>query len=130
MDRTQEALVATPRPTPVPPEADRVGDLIAELLLRLREAREAAATDPFGDPVLFIALAISRRLDDGRLDAATVGALIARLADTAAADRAGRLAAYVGLDRGADGLDALAARLVRPDPEDSPVPFAPFREVG
>ncbi|MDP3417312.1 MAG: phosphoenolpyruvate carboxylase [Falsiroseomonas sp.] len=129
MDRMQQALVAEPSPVAAPPEADRIGEIIAALLLQLREAREAAATDPFGDPVLLIALAISRRLDDGRLDAASVGELIARLADTAAADRARRLAAYVGLDRGAGTLDALAARLVRPDPEDSPVPFAAFREV-
>jgi phosphoenolpyruvate carboxylase len=113
---------------PAAPAADATGETIADLLLRLREAREAAATDPFGDPVLLIALAISRRLDDGRLDAATVAALIARIADAAAAARAGRLAAYVGLDRGAT-LDALAARLVRPDPQDSPVPFASYRAV-
>ena len=31
------------------------------------------------DPVLLIALAISRRLDDGRLDAGSVAALIARI---------------------------------------------------
>ncbi|NKE44022.1 phosphoenolpyruvate carboxylase [Roseomonas frigidaquae] len=129
MDRTQQALAAEPRPLATPRDADRIGETISELLLRLREAREAAATDPFGDPVLLIALAISRRLDDGRLDAAAIGELIARLADTAAVDRARRLAAYVGLDRGAGTLDALAARLVRPDPEDSPVPFAAYREV-
>jgi phosphoenolpyruvate carboxylase len=118
----------TDAPPAVPP-ADATRDTIAELLLRLREAREAAATDPFGDPVLLIALAISRRLDDGRLDAETVARLIASIADTAAAERARRLAAYVGLDRGAATLDALAARLVRPDPQDSPVPFAAYRAV-
>ncbi|MBU8544093.1 MULTISPECIES: phosphoenolpyruvate carboxylase [Roseomonadaceae] len=129
MDQTVEALGAGTRSAAVPPGADGVGDTLAELLLRLREAREAAATDPFGDPVLLIALAISRRLDDGRLDVAGVGALIARLADTAAAERARRIAAYVGVERGAATLDALAARLVRPDPHDSPVPFAAYREV-
>ncbi|NKC31941.1 phosphoenolpyruvate carboxylase [Falsiroseomonas selenitidurans] len=111
------------------PPADPARDTIAELLLRLREAREAAATDPFGDPVLLIALAISRRLDDGRLDAEAVAVILARLADGAAAERARRLAAYVGLDRGGPALEALAARLVRPDPQDSPVPFATFREM-
>lgn len=108
---------------------DPVPGILAELLLRLREVREAAANDPFGDPVLLVALAISRRLDDGRLDEALVARLIARLAHEAASDRARRLAEYVGLDLGAAVLDQLAARLVRPDPEDSPIPFAAYREA-
>ena len=109
--------------------ADAASETLAELLLRLREAREAAATDPFGDPVLFIALAISRRLDDGRLDAPGIAALITRIADAAAAERARRLAAYVGLAGAAEAMTALAGRLVRPDPDDSPVPFAAYREA-
>ncbi len=112
----------------VPAAADPAAAILAELLARLREAREAAVTDPFGDPVLLIALAISRRFDDGRLDAGLVARMVARLATDAAAERARRLAAYVGLGAG-DGLAVLAARLVRPDPEDSPVPFAAYREA-
>ncbi|SFK89772.1 phosphoenolpyruvate carboxylase [Falsiroseomonas stagni] len=110
------------------PAPDPVAETLADLLARLKEAREAAATDPFGDPVLLMALAISRRLDDGRLDAPAIAALIGRIADDAAAERAQRLANYVGIGR-AGGLDALAARLVRPDPDDSPVPFAAYREA-
>jgi phosphoenolpyruvate carboxylase len=109
------------------PAPDPARETIAELLLALKEAREAAATDPFGDPVLLIALAISRRLDDGRLDEAMLARIIARLAHEAAAERASRLAAYVGLPGAAGVLPGLAARLVRPDPEDSPVPFAAYR---
>ena len=58
-----------------------------------------------------------------------VARMVARLATDAAAERARRLAAYVGLGAGGDGLAALAARLVRPDPEDSPVPFAAYRDA-
>jgi phosphoenolpyruvate carboxylase len=112
-----------------PPPSDSAGETIAELLLRLKEAREAAVTDPFGDPVLLIALAISRRLDDGRLDEAQLARIVAKLSHGAATERARRLAAYVGLERGAGSLAGIAARLVRPDPEDSPVPFAAYREA-
>lgn len=107
------------------PSPDIAGPL-QDLLGRLKDAREAAVQDPFGDPVLYIALAISRRADDGRLDDAGLAALVQELADRAAADRAQRLAAYVGLDA-PDGLRELAERMVRPDPEDSPIPFAAFR---
>ncbi|WP_137180428.1 phosphoenolpyruvate carboxylase [Roseomonas sp. AR75] len=102
---------------------------LAELQERLRAAREAAVSDPFGDPVLSIALAISRRFDDGRLDPALTAAMIARLAGDAARDRAGRIAAYVGLGDAEAAMAALASRLARPDPEDSPVPFAAYREA-
>jgi phosphoenolpyruvate carboxylase len=100
-------------------------DALADLLARLAEAREGAARDPFGDPVLAVALAISRRIDEGALDRDSLAALIARLAHTAGRERAERLAGYLGVGR-AD-FASLAARLVRPDPEDSPVPFAAFR---
>ena len=53
--------------------------------------------------------------------------MVQRLADAAAADRAKRIAAYVGLEGGVPDIAALAARLVRPDPEDSPIPFAQYR---
>lgn len=109
--------------------ADPAAELIAELLLRLREAREAAITDPFGDPVLSIALSVSRRFDDGRLDLPMAARLVSRMADAAAAGRARRIAAYVGLGDAEARMARLAARLVRPDPDDSPVPFAAYREA-
>ena len=104
-------------------------DLLAELLARLRAAREAAAADPFGDPVLLVALDLSRALDEGRVTTGALAALIARMARAAAQDRAARLAAYAGMGDDAAALAGVAARLVRPDPEDSPVPFAAFREA-
>ncbi len=101
-----------------------------DLLARLRAARDATATDPFGDPILLVALDISRALDERRLTLDDLAGLIADVAHQAASDRAQRLAAYVGLgqDNLAD-LSRLAARLVRPDPEDSPIPFAAYREA-
>ncbi len=106
-----------------------VTDLFEDLLRRMQEARAAALSDPFGDPVLFIALAISRRFDDGRITEGSAERLVAGLAHAAAAERAKRLAGYVGLGNAAAEMAALADRLVRPDPEDSPVPFAAFREA-
>ncbi|WP_240756640.1 phosphoenolpyruvate carboxylase [Roseicella aquatilis] len=108
---------------------DIAPDPLQELLARLRDARDAAAQDPFGDPVLLIALAISRRIDEGMLDLDGIAALVQRLSDLAATERATRLAAYVGLGHGTPDLPALAERLVRPDPEDSPIPFARYRAL-
>ncbi|MCU0888621.1 MAG: phosphoenolpyruvate carboxylase [Rubritepida sp.] len=107
-------------------------DPLELLSRRLREARESAGRDPFGDPILLAALAVSRWFDEGLLDLAGLGALVQRLSDDAAANRAARLAAYLGHAPGAPAEDAfqrLAARIARPDPADSPVPFAAFRDA-
>ena len=102
------------------------------LLDLIASARARAAADPFGNPVLAAALAISRLLDDGALDEAALTATIATLRDAAAADRAQRLAAYVGgTDMAAShaALERLAATLIRPDPEDSPLPLRDVRAM-
>ena len=102
----------------------------AGLLALIGTARARAAADPFGNPVLAAALAISRLLDDGALDEAGLAAAIAALRDAAASDRAARLARYVGgTDRAAShaALERLAATLIRPDPEDSPLPLRDVR---
>ncbi len=91
---------------------------------------ERQEEDPFGNPVLAISLLLSRRLDEGSLDIEDVGALVCRLRDDAFERRAARLARYVGLGpepAWPSGCDRIAARLVRPDPDDSPVPLAQFR---
>jgi phosphoenolpyruvate carboxylase len=58
--------------------------------------------------------------------------LIRHLRDAAFEERAARIAAYVGgtnpLEAAAD-FAAFSARLVRPDPDDSPVPLKMFREA-
>ncbi len=97
---------------------------------------ERQRDDPFGNPVLAMALLVSRRLDEGILTLEDIEQLVRRLRDEAFLARAARLHAYVGMTDGPgqgagesnqDRLGRLAARLVRPDPEDSPVPLAQFR---
>ena len=85
-------------------------------------------TDPFGSPVLATALAIIRQMDTGTLSLDQFEALVRALRDEAFAARAARLRAYVGgLDTAEAAMAAVAARMVRPDPDDSPVPFRTFR---
>ena len=100
------------------------------LLAQTERARAHAEEDPFGNPVLAIALSINRMIDEGELTEPQVAALIRDLRDEAFAGRARRLAAYVGYAGPTvvtDAYTALATRLVRPDPDDSPVPLKKFR---
>ncbi len=123
---------------PDPPGHDRLESLIA----LARGVIERQQDDPFGNPVLRVALLVSRRLDEGVLDLDDIERLIRQLRDDAFASRAARLRAYVGMPdapKAGEGagesaseanrqrLVRLAARLARPDPEDSPVPLAQFR---
>ena len=106
-------------------------DALAQSLTEaVAAARDRAREDPFGNPVLLVALAISRQMDRGGLDLDQVGGLVRLLRDRAFAARAGRLAAYAhGPDGPEAGMAALARRLARPDPLDSPVPFAAFQDA-
>ena len=99
---------------------------------------ERQQDDPFGNPVLAMALLVSRRLDEGALTLEDIEQLVRQLRDEAFLARAARLRTYVGLppenasrdNAGQDNaarLSGLAARLARPDPNDSPVPLAQFR---
>lgn len=69
-------------------------------------------------------------IDDGDLTIATITALVRQLRDTAFADRAHRLTDYLGgtephLSRAA--LAAIAEKILRPDPLDSPIPWTQYR---
>ena len=66
-------------------------------------ARTQGQGDPFATPVLAMALALSRRLDDGDLTLDTLRAALRQLGDLAFADRATALARKLG------GTDAHAA---------------------
>ena len=104
--------------------AKRYVDLVEQLVDRQDD-------DPFANPVLSVALLVSRQIEDGTLDDDKLAALVRHLRDAAFDRRAVRLAAYVGLAPGFDPAERfaqLAARLVRPDPHDSPVPLATFRD--
>ncbi len=114
---------------PVRPSGDEV---VAELLALIARAQQASDEDPFGNPVLSVALAIARRMDDGHLDDDALWGLVRALRDAAFADRAARLAAYVGgTDRAANqaALERVAGVVLRPDPSDSPVRWAEFRDA-
>ncbi len=104
--------------------------IVRDLLALTDRQRERLAEDPFGNPVLSVALAISRRIDRGELGPAELETLVRTLRDAAFGDRARRLAAYVGgtdVARNQAALATVAERLVRPDPADSAVPLAAFR---
>ena len=108
----------------------RPSDLAGELIRSTAAAAARAAEDPFGNPVLSVSLAIARQWDTGELTEAAVEALIRHLRDAAFADRARRLADYVGgTDAAANeaALQSLAEQLYRPDPADSPIRWAEYR---
>jgi phosphoenolpyruvate carboxylase len=112
--------------------ADPAGTLSHDLLDLAARLGARADQDPFGNPVLLLALAITRRMDTGDLTEDALAALIATLRDAAFADRARRIADYVGgVDMAANEavLAGLAQHLLRPDPNDSPVRWAEYRAL-
>ncbi len=110
----------------------RAGPLTQELLDLTARITARADEDPFGNPVLLVSLAISRRIGAGTLNDGDIGELIRHLRDAAFVDRARRISDYVG---GTDSavhdavLHELARRLLRPDPNDSPVRWAEYRAL-
>jgi phosphoenolpyruvate carboxylase len=114
------------------PDLSPTTALAQDLLSLATQARKHADEDPFGNPVLSVALAITRRIDRGELDLAGVESLVRHFRDAAFADRAARIAAYVGGTERAAAQAALvtaANAVVRPDPNDSAVPWAAFRRA-
>jgi phosphoenolpyruvate carboxylase len=129
MPDQQHASAEAPTMTEVP---EHIAGLATELLGVMHDALERGAEDPFSNPVMTTALAISRRIDQDRLTDADLIGLVCWLRDEAFQQRAARLADYVGLSEGDDpaaAMAALATRLVRPDPNDSALPFARFRQA-
>jgi phosphoenolpyruvate carboxylase len=113
-------------------QPEQIAALAADLLGLMRAALDRAAEDPFSNPVMTMALAISRRIDQGTLTDADLSGLVCWLRDEAFEARAKRIADYVGLGGGippAQAMADLAQRLVRPDPNDSAIPFAQFRRL-
>ena len=116
----------------MPNDAEPDLDVTDDLIHLTERARARAEEDPFGNPVLAVALAISRLMDEGELPQSRIAALIRHLRDDAFNDRATRVAGYVGGTDPAHALaefDSIATRAVRPDPDDSPVPLKVFREA-
>jgi len=119
-------------PTAPTAEPDAIAALARDLLDLTARLGARADEDPFGNPVLLTSLAITRQLDNEIISEADVAALIRYLRDAAFADRAVRLAQYVGgTDTAANdaSLAKLAQTLLRPDPNDSPVRWAEYRAL-
>ncbi|MBN8907376.1 MAG: phosphoenolpyruvate carboxylase, partial [Rhodospirillales bacterium] len=113
-------------------DLDRAAALAEDLLDLTARLGARADEDPFGNPVLLVALAITRRMDTGELSYEAIEGLIRHLRDAAFDDRAARIAHYVGgIDAVANEsvLAGLAQHLLRPDPNDSPVRWAEYRAL-
>jgi phosphoenolpyruvate carboxylase len=108
---------------PLPTSVD---ELPRRLLAVTAETRAGAEVNPFGNPLMSIALAVTRMLDQGVADIDGLHVAIKALRDEAFNERAKRIAAYVGSD-GETRLEVLAQRMARPDPADSPVPWNQFK---
>ena len=89
-------------------ELDIVG-LADELQDKIEQARLDARDDPFGNPVLRVALWLTRLMDRGDLTAEGALALVRRYGRQAIAERAGKLAGYVGLSADSDAAFAVLA---------------------
>ena len=114
---------------PLPPPTRALAQELLDLTARLG-AR--ADEDPFGNPVLLVSLAITRQLDNGSLTEADIEALIRYLRDAAFADRAARIATYLGgidTETNEGILAGLAQHLLRPDPNDSPVRWREYQAL-
>ncbi|MEL6060712.1 MULTISPECIES: phosphoenolpyruvate carboxylase [unclassified Methylobacterium] len=104
-------------------------DLEDHLLGLIEAARDQAREDPFRNPVLAVALAITRRFDRGEIAADDLEPLFVRLRAESLAARAARLRSYVGLPAGpVDAAASIPARLVAaaPDGADGFERFAAF----
>jgi len=101
--------------------------LAGELSAAIVQARSDAREDPFGNPVLRATLWLTRRMDRGEVTLADTAALIRQLGRAALADRAARVASYVGLER--DEAEAYAA-LARRVAEEASASAQPFEAYG
>lgn len=102
------------------------------LLGMLRDFRQSADVDPFGNPISRMALELTRLVDKGELAPASLDRLVQHMTAAAFEGRAARLAAYVGdTDPAAntEKLRAVIARVAQPDPVQPPIAFAQFQAV-
>ncbi len=94
---------------------ERPAALAAELADAVQAARTEAGEDPFGNPVLLVALWLTRRFDRGELAEDDARALLRHLGGDAIRDRARRLRRYVGLDGTEEQAFAALARRLAAD---------------
>ena len=86
--------------------AERTAALAVKLQAEIARARSDSRDDPFGNPVLRVTLWLTRRMDRGELPVEAALDLVRLLGREALRQRAGRVAAYVGLE--GDGERAFA----------------------
>ncbi len=101
--------------------------LASELSAAIVQARLDAREDPFGNPVLRATLWLTRKMDRGEVTLQDTAALIRQLGRAALADRAARVASYVGLER--DEAEAYAA-LARRVADEAGASAQPFEAYG
>jgi len=128
-DRVQRSMLASRlRALLAGATASTADGATLERLLRERlfVLAEQADVDPFGNPILLMALEISRMMDGGQASAEAIDQLVQRLSVKSFADRVDRQVRYLGeTDPQANAL-AIAA-VVRTVAETPPMPFEAFR---
>ncbi|MGK9231217.1 phosphoenolpyruvate carboxylase [Inquilinus limosus] len=103
--------------------------LARELTQLLKRYEKSQREDPFANPIQHLALELSRRLADGKLDYRDVEALIGHLTVEGFGHRAARLGHYLG-ETAPEANDARLRALFRGltrDAGGAPLPFATFR---
>ncbi len=96
-----------------PMAEDGTMSLAARLRAEIVQARSDSREDPFGNPVLRVTLWLTRRLDRGEITVEAAQDLVRLLGREALRQRAGRVAAYVGMDgHGERAFAALAEQLL------------------
>lgn len=101
-------------------------DLAAELTGTIAQARRDAREDPFGNPVLRVTLWLTRRMDRGEITLESAAALIRHLGREAIAERAKRVARYVGYEPGGEAAFASVAERLAGEAEAAAAPFEAY----
>ncbi len=103
--------------------------LARELTQLLKRYEKSQREDPFANPIQHLALELSRRLADGKLDIRDIEGLIGHLTIEGFSHRAARLGRYLG-ETGPEANDAALRALFQGltrDAKGGIVPFAAFR---
>jgi phosphoenolpyruvate carboxylase len=119
-------------PAPAPDAPPETGDLLKELRALLAEYREGAKTDPFGNPILRMALELTRLTDRGELSPAALEELVRHMTLQAFERRAERLRAYVGeagIAANERRLRELFGRIARSGRHGQLLPFHSFQAL-
>ncbi|RDJ27403.1 phosphoenolpyruvate carboxylase [Bosea caraganae] len=110
----------------VAPAGLNPADLAADLTATIAQARRDAREDPFGNPVLRVTLWLTRRMDRGEITLETAAALIRHLGREAIAERAVRVARYVGFVPGGEVAFATVAERLAGDADTAAEPFEAY----